>query len=200
MEGFMGGREEGSIEKRRTGGACEGASTVLGRDGNARGEMCVRELAVAGRCPGLRGDRLGLVRVDEMFGSSCQCDVGEREEALSETLRERPGEHEESWWCWDVDRGVDDEAPILKGDVVDKGGRDGLAVRSGAIGKADDDDMSSFFLRDQNEGLRERPCAGRWSVPFPFPLSINCIVFPFVELFLVRLRSPKSSDFLSRVA
>src|ERR1700733_13982179 len=130
MEGFMGGREdEGSTEEKRTGGACEGASAVLGRDGNARGEVCVWELAVAGRCPGLRGDRFGLV--DEMFGSSCQRDVGEREGALSEKLRERPGGREGSWWCWDVDGGVDDEAPILKGDVVDKGGRDGLAFRSG---------------------------------------------------------------------
>lgn len=199
----MGGREEeGSTEKKQTGEACGGTSAVLGRDGDARGEMCVWELAVAvaGRGLGLRGDRLGLVRVDEVFGSTCQRDVGEREEGLSETLRERPGERGQSWWCWDVNGGVDGEAPILKGDVVDKGGRDGLAVRSGTVEKTDDDGMSSFFLRDQNEGLRERLWTGGWSALLPLPLSTICIVFPLVELSLVRLRSPKSSDFLSRVA
>jgi hypothetical protein len=87
--------------------------------------------------------------------------------------------------------------PILKGDMIDEGARDGLAVRSGSIGKADDV-MSSFFLRDQNEGLRERLRAG--TVSLPFPLLTDSIVFLLVELSLARLRSPKSSDFLSRVA
>jgi len=76
MEGFKGRREEkGSAEKKRTGGAS--ASAVVGRDGRRHDEICVEALAVAGRCLGLRGDRLGLGRVDEIFGSSCQGDVGE---------------------------------------------------------------------------------------------------------------------------
>jgi len=89
---------------------------------------------------------------------------------------------------------------ISKGDVVSTDGRDGLTVRSGAVGNAGGDVISSFFLRDQNEGLRERLCAGVQSVSLPFPLSTDCLAFPLIELSLVRLRSPKSRDFLSGVA
>ena len=93
---------------------------------------------------------------------------------------------------------MDSAAPtsILNGDPGSTDGREGLTVRSSAVGKTGGSGISSLFFRDQNEALRAILCTGG-SVSLSFRFSLD--EFPLIESLLVRIRSPKSRDLLKRV-